>query len=259
MRRADMGEPTPGVPIDRAPDPAGMPDLRPLPSWGISTRHTRSGDFLSFGANVWVAGNGPLVVEGFRREGEDVMDAYQFFYEGDEPVGRAPVGEMEFDHRTGHEHWHFKQFAGYQLLAEDKETVVVSTKEAFCLVPTDAIDLTLPAANLRPDWVGLFTSCGGRGALWVREVLPVGWGDTYYQYLPGQSFDITDVPNGTYFVKIVANPGRQLHELTYSNNVRVRKVILRGKPGHRRVEVPPWHGIDTEGWAARHGLGPFVD
>ena len=252
------GDRAPHVPIDRAPDPAGVPDLQPLPSWGISARHTRRGDFLSFGANVWVAGNGPLVVEGFRRDGEDVMDAYQYFYEGDEPAGRVRVGEMEFDDRDGHEHWHFKQFAGYQLLGEDRQTVVVSSKEAFCLVPTDAIDLTLPAADLRPGWVGLFTSCGGRRDLWIREVLPVGWGDTYYQYLPGQSFDITDVPNGVYYVKVVANPGRQLVELTYSNNVRLRKVIISGKPGRRRVEVPPWHGIDTEGWVQRYGLGPFV-
>jgi Lysyl oxidase len=135
---------------------------------------------------------------------------------------------------------------------------VKSSKEAFCLVPTDAIDLTLPAAELQPGNVGLWTSCGGRSDLWIREVLPVGWGDTYYQYVPGQSFDITDVPNGTYFVKIVANPGRQLEELSYGNNVRLRKVILRGRPGHRRVEVPPWHGIDTEGWVERYGLGPSV-
>lgn len=256
--RSGTGQPTPGVPTVRAPDPAGVPDLQPLPSWGISTRHTRQGDFLSFGANVWVAGNGPLVVEGFRREGEDVMDAYQYFYEDGEPVGRERVGEMEFDDRDGHGHWHFKQFAGYQLLAEDKQTVVVSTKEAFCLVPTDAIDLTLPAADLRPGWVGLYTSCGGRNDLWIREVLPVGWGDTYYQYLPGQSFEITDVPNGVYYVKVVANPDRQLHELDYTNNVRLRKVIIRGSPGHRRVEVPPWHGIDTEAWLQRYGFGPFV-
>jgi Lysyl oxidase len=253
----DDGSSTP-VPIVRAPARAGLPDLQPLPSWDITTRHMRRGDFLSFAANVWVGGNGPLVVEGFRRQGEEVMDAYQYFWEDGQPVGRARVGSMEYDPRRGHEHWHFMQFAAYQLLAADRATVVKSSKEAFCLVPTDAIDLTLPAAELQPGNVGLWTSCGGRSDLWIREVLPVGWGDTYYQYVPGQSFEITDVPNGTYFVKIVANPGRQLEELSYGNNVRLRKVILRGRPGHRRVEVPPWHGIDTEGWVERYGLGPSV-
>jgi len=255
---ADIAAPTRGVPTVRGASDAGLPDLRPLPSWGIDVRRSRRGDYLAFGANVWVAGNGPLVVEGFRREGEAVMDAWQYFYEDGEPVGRAQVGEMEFDDRHGHDHWHFKQFAAYELLAEDRETVVKSSKEAFCLVPTDAIDLTLPAAELLPGNVGLWTSCGGPNDRWIREVLPVGWGDTYYQYVAGQSFDISDVPNGTYFVKVVANPGRQLQELCYDNNVRLRKVILSGTTGHRRVEVPPWHGIDTEGWVNRYGLGPFV-
>ena len=253
-RTADLGTRTTEVPTVDAAGAAGMPDLQPLPSWGIGVRRTKRGDFLTFGANVWVSGNGPLVVEGFRREGERVMDAYQYFWEDGAPVGRTRVGEMEFDDRRGHDHWHFRQFAAYQLLAEDRTTVVKSSKESFCLVPTDAIDLTLPAAELRPGNVGLWTSCGGRSDLWIREVLPVGWGDTYYQYLPGQSFNITGVPNGTYFVKVVANPGHQLQELRYDNNVRLRKVILHGRPGRRWVEVPPWHGIDTEGRVARHGL-----
>jgi hypothetical protein len=93
----------------------------------------------------------------------------------------------------------------------------------------------------------LSTACGGPEALWVREVLPVGWGDTYYQGLPGQSFDVTDLPNGTYYVKVQANPGGHLYESNMANNVRLRKVILGGRPGHRTVRVPPWHGIDTEG------------
>ena len=248
-------------PVDRprgfprtGPDPSTLPDLVPLPSWGIGVHRTRRGEFLSFGANIWIKGNGPMVVEGFRREGEPVMDAFQFFYRDGEPVGRAPVGELAFDPRHGHEHWHFKQFAGYQLLAADRKTVVVSTKESFCLVPTDAIDLTLPQAEWRPGQVGLFSACGGRDDLWIREVLPVGWGDTYYQYLPGQSFDVTDLPNGTYFIKVIANPGRRLYEAARGNNASLRKVILRGKPGHRRVEVPPWHGIETEGSVALRAL-----
>jgi Lysyl oxidase len=244
----------PRVPTQRAPDPSTLPDLVPLPSWGIGVHRTRRGEFLAFGANIWIKGNGPMVVEGYRREGEPVMDAFQFFYRDGEPVGRAPVGQLAFDARHGHRHWHFKQFAGYQLLAADRETVVVSTKESFCLVPTDAIDLGLPHAEWRPGQVGLYSACGERDDLWIREVLPVGWGDTYYQYLPGQSFDITDLPNGTYFIKVIANPGRRLYEAAPGNNASLRKVIVRGKPGHRRVEVPPWHGIDTEGAVALRAL-----
>ena len=237
----------PRVPTDTTPDPSTVPDLIPLPSWSMWEDERDGRDMLSFAANVWVRGPAPLVVEGFRKEGEAVMDGYQYFYDGDQQVGRAHVGTFEYDARKDHRHWHFRQFATYELLAQDRSTVVVSTKEAFCLAPTDPIDLTVPKADYRPWPLGLSTACGNADALWVREVLPVGWGDTYYQYLPGQAFDITDVPNGTYFVKVQANPGGHLYETNMGNNIRLRKVIIRGRPGHRRIEVPPWHGIDTEG------------
>ena len=128
-----------------------------------------------------------------------------------------------------------------------------SRKEAFCLAPTDAIDMTLPGARWNPGSIGLATACGGPNSAWTREILPLGWGDTYFQGLPGQSFWITNLPNGTYFIKTEANPGKMLYETTASNNVELREITIRGRAGARRVTVPPWNGIDTE--APRPGRG----
>jgi hypothetical protein len=238
------------VPTMSDPDPSVLPDLVALPSWGISTERRRGRDYLTFGATVWAGGASPLVVEGFRRAGEDVMDGWQYFYRDGQPIGRTPAGPLEYDPRRGHHHWHFKQFASYRLLNADMTEVVASTKEAFCLAPTDAIHLDLPGAAWNPE-VGLSTACGSKSSIWVREILPLGWGDTYSQSLPGQSFDITDLPNGTYYIGVRANPEGLLKEQDPSNNSELREVILKGKPGHRRVVVPPWHGIDTEGADAR--------
>ena len=60
--------PLPRVPSLASPPAAALPDLVPLPSWGIGARHDRrSGlDLLTFNATVWVGGNSPLDVEGFR-------------------------------------------------------------------------------------------------------------------------------------------------------------------------------------------------
>jgi hypothetical protein len=246
-RRSTM-QPAAAVPDDTDPDPSTLPDLRPLPAWSINPFHERrtGRDFLTFAANIWVAGAQDMVVEGFRQEGADTMDAYQYFYENGEPVGRAPVGTLAYDRRRGHEHWHFKQFAGYSLLDATQTEVVRSKKEAFCLAPTDAINLLLPNVDLTQN-LGFGTQCGGASALWVREVLPLGWGDTYYQFIPGQSFNITNVPNGTYYIEVEANPSGLLYEQDLTNNTELRQVILKGTPGHRRVEVPPWNGIDTDG------------
>jgi hypothetical protein len=195
---------------------------------------------------VWTGGAQSMIVEGFRRGHEELMDAYQYFYDDGQPVGRAQVGEMEFDTRDGHNHWHFLQFARYSLLDSTKQEVVRSKKEAFCLAPTDAIDLTLPGVRWTQDVGDLSTACGTRGALWVREVLPLGFGDTYGQFLPGQAFNITDLPNGTYYIEVSANPLGSLFEQSDDNNVELREITISGKAGKRRVEVPPWNGIDTE-------------
>ncbi len=190
-----------------------------------------------------------MVVEGFRRTGTAVMRAWEYFYDSSGAVvGRARAGSLKYDARPGHEHWHFQQFATYQLLDADRTGIVYSDKEGFCLAPTDAIDLAVPGADLNPGQIGFGDSvCGSQNSIWTRETLPTGWGDTYFQGLPGQSFDITDLPNGTYFIAVRANPKGLLYERSTRNNVRYRRVILGGTPGSRTVTVPPWNGIDTEG------------
>ena len=234
------------VPTTDDPDPATLPDLIALPSWGIRVENRDERALLTFGATVWNGGAADLAVEGFRREDEPIMDGWQYFYDDGEVVGKAPAGELEFDDKDGHDHWHFKQFAAYSLLDANLDEIRQSRKEAFCLAPTDAIDMTLPDADWNPGSVGLFTACGNQSSIWVREILPLGWGDTYFQGLPGQSFWISNLPNGTYFIKVEANPGGLLYETTDTNNVELREIHIKGRRGARRVEVPAWNGIDTE-------------
>jgi len=229
--------------------PAGLrPDLRALPAWGIEVT---GGQQLAFSASVWNAGPSPLVVDGFRRPGTKLMDAYQYFYDADgEQVGFVHTGTLEFDEREGHEHWHFTDFARYRLLKADKQEAVRSGKEAFCLTPTHSVDLTVKGANWKARSAGLSSACGKVTSLAIRETLDVGWGDTYPQSLPGQAFDLTGLPNGIYYIEITANPEGRLHERSRANNVSLRKVILGGRPGARTVQVPPHEGIDAPDGAA---------
>ncbi|MFD3399576.1 lysyl oxidase family protein [Kribbella sp. NPDC058693] len=234
-------------PTAKASVPKGpKPDLRAVPAWGIVAAPGDEGtpdaakDFLQFSATVWNAGPSPLVLDGFRRQGKDLMDAYQYFYDthGKE-VGYQNTGTLEWDGRPGHNHWHFTDFARYSLLNSKQTEVVRSQKEAFCLAATDAIDYTVKNANWHPYNTDLHTACGDHGSLSVREVLDVGNGDTYEQSLPGQSFDITNLANGTYYVQVSANPENRLYESNTKNNVALRKVILGGTKHHRTVSVPP--------------------
>jgi len=227
------------------PPVSAEPDLVPLPSWDITTTHQKKGDddYLDFAATVWIGGNGPLDVEGFRTSASHTMQAYQYFYQDGKLIGKARVGTMGFAEYNA---WHFKQFAEYRLLNARKKIVIRSRKIGFCIAPTDNVDMLLRHAVWQPSYTGISGNCGDPSALWVTETLPLGWGDTYIQTVPYQNLQITDIPNGTYYIEIIANPEHLLYETSRHNDVSLRRIIIGGTRGHRTVRVPAWHGIDPE-------------
>jgi hypothetical protein len=238
--------------VARAAVPDGpRPDLRSLPASNVSldTGTAENGmpqdkTFVRFSATVWNAGPSPLIVDGFRQRGGDRMDAYQYFYDASgKQVGSYQAGTMEWDKRPGHMHWHFTDFAQYRLLRADKTLAVTSGKEAFCLANTDAVDYTVPNAKWRPGNTDLSTSCGQQTSLAIRQVLDVGNGDTYVQSLEGQAIEVTDLPNGTYYIEVVANPVNKLLEASTENNSALREITLGGTKEARTITVPPHEGI----------------
>ena len=150
----------PRVPDLASPPRNALPDLVPLPSWGISASHTgRAGpDLLNFGATVWVGGNGLLDVEGFRAAGSPIMKAYQYFWQNGKVIGRVRAGTMGFDNAKGHHHWHFEQFARYTLLNSARKLAVRSHKVGFCIGPSDPVDLLAPHAVWQPPCSGCLAS-----------------------------------------------------------------------------------------------------
>ena len=242
---------------------ANAPDLRALPAFDV--RINEKGTAMRFGATVWNGGAGPMVIEGFREDHEhddeaptgdhtDHMTAYQYYFDGNgNQTGFDEVGQFGY-HAANHNHWHFEDFARYRLFAADPanqdqpgELAVKSTKASFCLVATDAVDLTVPNPDMRPEYTDLGSQCGGRNAESLREVLANGHGDTYHQFRAGQAFRIGNVPDGKYFISVEANPadepgaendGRNLKELDLTNNDSLRKVRIWTTPkGVRKVKA----------------------
>lgn len=218
---------------------SGTPNLEALPAHSLSTENNPDDghDYLDFGATIWNGGSGPLVLEGFRQGDQPVMDAVQSIYNNGVVTSTQNVGQFEYDTRPGHEHWHLEDVAEYDLLDSTGARVVLSEKQSFCLAPTDPVDLLATGADWQPDRAGLWSACAGEDSIWLREVLPAGWGDTYYQYVAGQSFDITDLPNGNYQVRVTTDPFHRLVETTYADNSAVVAIVLSGTPGNRTVSL----------------------
>jgi hypothetical protein len=66
----------------------------------------------------------------------------------------------------------------------------------------------------------------------------------------GQAFNITNLPNGWYHVRLEMNPPddlgqRRLYDSNPGNEVADRLIRLRGRRGSRTLEVMPWHGIEA--------------
>ena len=128
----------------------GRPGARPARRCRRSASDAHGkGNRLRFAATVWNAGDSPLVVDGFRRAGEDVMDAYQYFFDADgNQTGYQQVGEM---------HWHAGPTTTTGTSRTSRATpcstrtwteAVTSTKQSFCLANTDAVDYTVPERRL---------------------------------------------------------------------------------------------------------------
>lgn len=244
---ATQGSLRAATPIDTNPDPSTLPDLTASPAWNIRAERQGGRDLLTFAATTWNEGPSTLITEGFRPNAQtEVMSVFQYFRNPTtgQVTGKAPAGRMHFHRARGHNHWHLKQFARYSLLGSDKSSIEVSRKQSFCIVPTDAVDLTVPGAVWQPSTSDVGgTICGEPRSLWIRETLESGWGDTYHQSVAGQALNISDLPNGRYFIEVTVNPSGKLYDVSADNDSTLRRVRIGGKPGARTVRVAPWRGI----------------
>jgi hypothetical protein len=115
-----------------------------------------------------------------------------------------PPGESNdvFEWSPCHMHHHVKNYASYELLDATGAVVLTARKQSFCLEDDE---------NVKPGVPPHGYSCTDQG-------ITRGWADVYSRYLPCQWIDITDIPAGTYTLRVVVNPLRTLPESNYDNN-----------------------------------------
>jgi hypothetical protein len=125
-----------------------------------------------------------------------------------------PNGDLDFSDSDGlyeestcHQHFHFRNYALYQLIDAETGKIFRARKNGFCM-----IDITPWSEEVAPGtWV--YRSCG-------RSTIPgsgfqgisVGYGDEYFKWLGGQYFvlngdpDAEEIPPGQYVLRIWVNP-----------------------------------------------------
>jgi hypothetical protein len=115
----------------------------------------------------------------------------------------------------GHNHWHVRDLASYELTRMDNGTLVgTDHKQGFCFFDNFGYRLTLPGAPQDP----VYTGCGGTSSLQVETGISVGWGDRYAARLPDQFIDITGLTAGRYRLTATADEPNWFVESNDGNN-----------------------------------------
>mgnify|MGYP002852551462 FL=1 len=167
------------------------------------------------------AGTGPLYLYGATPGNEDgTQDVRQRVFREDGSYFERVAGT--FVYHPEHNHIHFEEWAQYRLrrvTGEDGvgDVVAAGQKTSFCILDLGVYDRSLP------DYVsgGFFRTCSS-----TTQGLSVGWIDVYSKSLPGQNIDITDVPDGHYWLESEVDPNNNVLESNEDNNIaRIRITI----------------------------------
>ena len=113
-----------------------------------------------------------------------------------------------FEFADCHNHYHFKNYAKYELVDPRTGYSWRAAKRGFCMLDTDPV----PSADgTEPPRAKQFDSCGAIGIA-GHQGISHGWADTYRFFLGGQYFVLDGgdgqppVPAGDYILRITVNP-----------------------------------------------------
>src|SRR5205823_10857032 len=197
--------------------PAGTIHYPDLQTWapsdiGIECDPTTGQKLLRFSNAIGNLGEGPLEVIPTNHATTATTDAYQRLYSHDESgnwyvASTVYVGTFVF--HPQHNHWHFEDFARYELhdVAPDgflgSAVLSSSQKVSFCLTDYALIDSSLEHAAKET-----YIPCEQTDP----QGISVGWADAYVWNLEGQTLDITGLPDGDYWLVSTTDPDDLLNE-----------------------------------------------
>ena len=225
----------------RAADVSGglYPDVvETMGQFGIQNQQQQ--DLLRFTTAHWNQGNGPLQI---RRAGDDSVVPCP---PGSEPGATTCIpltqevldanGNVVYTQPAGfglvdvqHSLWHQPLIVRYQLHQDtlDGAVVLEATKVSDCMVDT-ASDPSFVHENSTKTYNDCNVDLQG---------ISVGWSDEYHQSAPGQTLDVTDLAEGTYYLTDEVNYKGYWAETRTDNDVTWAGLALTRTGANPEVTV----------------------
>ena len=206
------------------------PDLQTLSPTDIHIQKDRSTGtrLLRFSNTIANLGQGRLDVIPINNAATGLTDAYQRVYTHTAAGAwsvQNTVHAGTFAFHPAHNHWHFDEFALYELRGVAADGSIgtnvygSSAKVSFCMMDTTRITSTIEHSSAKT-----YSTCPRDQV----QGISVGWADAYGWRLAGQSIDVSGVPDGTYWLVSTSDPGGRLLETNDSNNTTALRVAIKG-------------------------------
>ena len=216
---------------------ARLPDLAMLPPFNFHIeRSDTDRKLLRFSTVSVNVGEGPFRIYGSAMDGHadigEILGVVQWIkHEDGSWTERETTAHMTWS-GDGHDHWHVIDYQRFKLVNVDDKVLGNVAKTGFC-----AFD-SWPYTSFKPTWFDADrsvcqTNAGGKVLMGHSK----GWGDIYRWNIAFQWIDISDLPDGTYKVRVVADPpfatGGRFKESDDTNNRAWTKIRIDGQ----RVDV----------------------
>jgi hypothetical protein len=190
-----------------------LPDLETLPPYDLHYSYSAGGALvLRFATTITNGGDGPLELLGVYDPRGNRTTAIQRIVKVDGTLQEHIAGSFVF--HPGHKHWHFEDFTIFELWSYrpdgSLDTLLTSTgKITFCIFDSELMNPPFKGAALKPA----FGDCDNDS-----QGISLGWADTYGSSVPGQELDISNVPEGRYAIRSLADPDNRIIEIDDTNN-----------------------------------------
>jgi hypothetical protein len=212
---------------------ARLPDLAVLAPRDFRIVLRDSGrTLLRFTTIIVNIGRGPFQLSGFDNDGfaahKDILSVNQQILEPDGTFSQHHTAATMFWSGDGHNHWHVTDLQVSKLQNLEDEEVGSIKKVGFCFVDNYPYGSAKP-----PHYTQAISICQTKANGRVPMGVSKNWGDTYPYTFKYQWVDITDLPNGDYRLRVIADPaevpGGLFIESDETNNVGWAKIRIQGQ------------------------------
>jgi lysyl oxidase len=215
-----------------------LPNLSmpPLTEFYAGTGESTEHPYLYFTATIQNRGRGPFAVHAVRTGSRGAWRVSQRFREEDGSTSEHVVPDAQLvwgGH--GHNHWHVRLGASYELLSPAGNVVREYSKVGFCFF--DQLPVAPPPVFAVRSPVFPKTTCSGFERNSVDMGLSPGWRDPYQWTLPDQRLDLTGLPDGVYRLVARADPDDWFRESDEQDNSTWAELRLTTSVTPARVRV----------------------